>query len=209
VTKVKICGVTTLEDALLACEAGADSLGFNFAEEAKPKGRHVSPDAAQRIIEQLPPFVTATAVCVNEPTERLLEYLGFVDWVQLHGEETVDACRPVAARAIKAFRAGAGFEPESALAYPVAAFLIDAHVPGARGGTGVTCDWDLARRTVALGRPVILAGGLTPDNVAEAVRAVRPYAVDTAGGVESAPGKKDHGKIRAFIHNAKHALALS
>ena len=208
-TRVKICGITTLDDAMFATEAGADSLGFNFAVEAKPKGRYVSPDAAQRIIEQLPPFVTATAVCVNEPADKLAEYLEFVDWVQLHGEESIDVCKRVGTRAIKAFRIGAGFEPQTALEYPVAAFLVDACVPGARGGTGVTCDWNLARGMAALGRPLILAGGLTPGNVAEAIRKVRPYAVDTAGGVESTPGKKDHGKIRAFIQNAKHALAVS
>jgi phosphoribosylanthranilate isomerase len=203
VTKVKICGITTLEDALAACEAGADALGFVFAPEAKQRNRYVGPEAARAIAEQLPPFVTTVAVCVNEPVARLLEYLEFVDYVQLCGEETPENCRPVASRAIKAFRAGAGFASETMLAYPAVAYLLDASVPGAHGGTGQTADWDAARRAVALGRPVILAGGLTPENVAAAVRAVRPYAVDASTGIESAPGRKDHERMRSFIKNAK------
>ena len=101
------------------------------------------------------------------------------------------------------------FDIEAMSAYPAGAYLLDAYVPGARGGTGQTCDWDLARAARDTGAPLILAGGLTPDNVADAVRQVEPYAVDTAGGVESAPGKKDHDKLRAFIRNAKGALPLS
>lgn len=207
VMRAKICGITNLEDALAACEAGADALGFNFALEAKRKNRYITPDAAQRIVEQLPPFVSKIAVCVNESPERLREYLEFMDWVQLHGEESVAQYEPVADHAIKAFRVGPDFRPESLLDYPAAAYLIDAMVPGLRGGTGRACDWNLASQAVAVGRPVILAGGLTPENVAEAVRAVRPYAVDTAGGVESAPGKKDYKRVWRFIQNAKAALS--
>jgi len=205
--KVKVCGITNLEDALAACEAGADALGFVFAPEAKARNRHIAPADAQRIIEQLPPFVLTVAVCVNEPTERLRAYLGFVDRVQLHGEESVEDCRPVASRAIKAFRVSADFDPAAMTAYPTRAYLLDAFVRDARGGTGHTCDWDVARRAVALGRPLILAGGLTPENVAEAVRHARPYAVDASGGVERAPGKKDHGQVCRFIRNAKAASA--
>jgi phosphoribosylanthranilate isomerase len=206
VTRVKICGITNLDDALAACEAGADALGFNFAPEARPKNRYIDPESAQRIIEALPPFVSTVGVCVNEPTERLCEYLEIVDWVQLHGEETVADCDLVAGRAVKAFRAAPGFDPASVLAYSTASYLLDAYVPGARGGTGATCDWELARKVVALGRPVLLAGGLTPENVAEAVRQVKPYGVDTAGGVEASPGVKDRDKMRKFIQNAKTAL---
>ncbi|MDX9974075.1 MAG: phosphoribosylanthranilate isomerase [FCB group bacterium] len=204
--KVKICGITNLDDALAACDAGADALGFNFAPEARKRNRYIDPEAAQRIVELLPPFVTTVAVCVNDSPEHLLQYLTFVDWVQLHGEETVEQCEPVAKRAIKAFRAAPGFEPESVLAYPTASYLLDAYVPDARGGTGETCDWELARSVVALGRPVFLAGGLTPGNVAEAVRLVRPYGVDTAGGVEASPGLKDRDKMRNFIRHAKTAF---
>ena len=206
-TQVKICGITNLRDARAACEAGADALGFVFAPEAKKRNRYLVPEDARRIIADLPPFVTTVAVCVNEPVERLLEYLAFVDRVQLHGEETPETCQTIGARAIKAFRAGPDFDPETMLAYPTGAYLLDSFVPDARGGTGQTSDWDVARRAVALGRPLILAGGLTPDNVADAVRAVRPWAVDTSGGVERAPGEKDHDRIRRFVENAKSSLS--
>lgn len=205
--KVKICAITNLDDALAACEAGADALGFNFAEEAKPKNRHIDPDKALAIIEKLPPFVSTVAVCVNESTERLLEYLEFVERVQLHGEETVEQCRAVASKAIKVFRLGPGFAPESMRDYPASAYLLDAYVEGARGGTGKTCDWDRAREAAGTVDTLILAGGLTPENVGEAVRRVRPYAVDTAGGVERRPGKKDHERVRDFIRIAKTSLS--
>ncbi len=205
--KVKICGITCLEDALAAAEAGADALGFNFAEESKGKGRYIDPDEARNIVEQLPPFVVTVAVTVNEDPGRVAEYLGFMDRVQLHGEETPEACRRFGTRAVKAFRVGPDFTPESMLEYPVGAYLLDAYVPDQRGGTGTTCDWEMARRARDLGVPLILAGGLTPENVAEAVRVVEPYGVDTAGGVEREPGKKDHERVRSFIHNAKASLS--
>lgn len=205
--KVKICGITRVEDALAACEAGADALGFNFSEAARRRERYIDPEKAVDIIDQLPPFVTIVGVTVDEFPERLREYLQFCDYVQLHGDEPPDICFDLGRRAIKAFRAGPDFVPEAMLHYEAAAYLIDAHAPGEYGGTGRTADWDAAKRAVALGRPVILAGGLTPENVAEAVKAVRPYAVDTAGGVESAPGKKDHARIRDFIRNAQVPLA--
>ncbi len=203
--KVKLCGITSLGDALAACDAGADALGFNFAAEARARNRYIDPDAAMKIIEQLPPFVATVAVTVNEALARLEEYLRFVDTVQLHGEEGPELCAALSKRPIKAFRVGAGFAPESMLAYRASAYLLDASVPGARGGTGQTGDWELARRAVETGRPIVLAGGLTPENVAEAIRCVRPHGVDTASGVESAPGKKDHERIRLFVRNAKQA----
>ena len=206
--KVKICGITNLGDALAACDAGADALGFVFAPEAKDRNRYISPRAAQEICHALPPFVAKVAVCVNEPLDQIMQYLHFVDFVQFCGEETPLDCQFVARRAIKVFRAGQDFKPEDMLAYPTKAYLLDAATPGVHGGTGVPCDWELARRAVALGHPIILAGGLTPENVAEAVAKVRPYAVDVSGGVESAPGKKDHERVRLFIQNAKQ-LPLS
>lgn len=205
--RVKICGITTIEDALAACDAGVDALGFNFAAESRAKGRHIEPADAKRIIEQLPPFVTTVGVCVNESLERLSEYLDFVDQVQLHGEEPFEVSRALASRSIKVFRVGADFDHTQVTACPASAYLLDASVPIARGGTGRTCDWNAARRVVELGKPVILAGGLTPDNVCDAIRAVRPHAVDTAGGVERSPGKKDHDKIRDFIRNAKSCVS--
>lgn len=207
--RVKICGITNLEDALAASEAGADAIGFNFAEEAKRSGRYIEPAKARAICKAIPPFVTKTAVVVNAKSEQIAEYLAFVDCVQLHGDETPDICRAIHGKVIKAFRVRPEFNPKDILEYPVSAYLLDAYVPGQRGGTGHVSDWDSARAAVALGKPIILAGGLTPDNVQDAVRAVQPYAVDTAGGVEAEPGKKDHGKIRDFIERAKSGVLVS
>jgi len=207
VTKVKICGITNVEDALAACEAGADALGFVFAPEAKRRNRHIEPEDARAIVEQLPPFVTTVAVCVNEPVERLAQVLSFVDCIQFHGDEDPAAVGSMPWLAIKAFRTGPEFSIEEMLRYPCRAYLLDAYSGEGRGGTGQVCDWEIAKEAVATGKRIILAGGLTPENVAEAVRAVRPYAVDVSGGVEAAPGKKDHERIRQFIRNVKTALA--
>ena len=204
-TKVKICGVTNWEDALASCEAGADAIGFNFADEARPRNRYIEPEEARRILRDLPPFVTSVAVCVNEDKSRIADYLEFIDCVQLHGEESVAYAAPLGHRAIKAFRTGPGFSVEQLMAYDNRAWLVDAWHPNARGGTGQHADWAAARDAVSTGKPVILAGGLNPDNVAAAIEAVRPYAVDTASGVESAPGKKDHERIRRFIDHAREA----
>lgn len=207
--KVKICGITNIGDALAACEAGADALGFVFAEEARKRGRYIAPDQAASIVAQLPPFVTVVAVCVNAPLDKLEQYLTFAHIVQLCGEESPETYRPVAERVIKVFQAGADFRPEVMAPHPARAYLLDAQVRGAHGGTGAVCDWEAARNAATLGTPVILAGGLTPENVVEAVKTVRPYAVDTSGGVEASPGKKDHERIRQFIRNAKAAVPLS
>jgi len=205
--KVKICGITNLDDALAACDAGADALGFVFASEAKARSRYIDPDQARRICDQLPPFVSTVAVCVNDPVERLIEYLDFLDWVQLCGEETFEEYSAVGPRAIKVFYVSQSSGPNPGHQTPdprFGAWLLDTSKGGQHGGTGHTCDWDAARGIVAdAGRPVILAGGLTPENVAEAVRRVQPYGVDASGGVQGAPGKKDHDKLRAFIRNAR------
>ena len=203
---VKICGVTNRDDALFAAEAGADAIGFNFAEEAKPKRRYIDPDAARRIGEELPPGILKVAVTVNASAAQLRGYLGYMDRVQLHGEETPEFAAEFGDRAIKALHTGPDFTPERVLEYPVGLILLDAYVPGARGGTGAHADWDAARAAVELGKPILLAGGLTPDNVAEAVRIVRPYGVDVSGGVEKEPGKKDHERVRRFIREAKLSL---
>ena len=205
--KVKICGITNVEDALAAVEAGADALGFIFAEQGKKRNRFVTPSQAQHIIEQLPPFVTTVGVCVDAPFTELIHYLSFVDLIQFHGDEAPEEVGQMRHLAIKAFRAGGGFRVEDMAAYPARAYLLDAYVPGEAGGTGQRCDWELARAAVKTGKPIILAGGLTPENIAEAVRTVRPFAVDVSGGVEAEPGKKDHERIRAFIHAAKASLA--
>jgi phosphoribosylanthranilate isomerase len=201
--RVKICGITNLDDALAACAAGADALGFVFAEEARARNRHIAPEAARAIIRALPPFVQTVAVTVNDSLETLRAYLDFVDRVQLHGEEPPEIAEALGHRAIRVLRLKAGGRP----AVPDGPLLIDAHVPGLRGGTGQTADWAAARAIAEANPAVILAGGLDPENVAEAVRTVRPYGVDTSGGVEAAPGKKDHERIRRFIHEAKTSLS--
>jgi phosphoribosylanthranilate isomerase len=205
--RVKICGITNYDDAMAACEAGADALGFVVAPEARARKRYIDPEAAQRIAEKLPPFVSTVAVCVDEPPERWTEYLGFLDYVQLCGAESPEDCERFSGRVIKVFYPSAAFRYEDVLAYPGAACLLDSYRPGSHGGTGETCNWAAARLLAERGRPIILAGGLTPDNVAEAIRTVRPYAVDTSGGVEGVPGKKDHERIRRFISEARLPLS--
>jgi len=201
--RIKICGITNLEDALAACDAGADALGFVFAPEARARNRYIEPQAAQRIAAQLPPFVTTIAVTVDEHLDRLREYLTFLDRVQLCGREPDEFCEELGEKAIRAVHAGVDFDPAKDLPRKEATYLLDTFHAGAHGGTGMTCDWRGAARAVELGYNIILAGGLTPENVAEAVRTVRPCAVDTSGGVEGAPGKKDHERIRRFIQNAR------
>lgn len=207
VTRVKICGIVTLEDALAACDAGADAIGFNFAPEAKARGRYIHPEDAYSIARKLPPFVTTVAVSVNPTAEEALVWLEMFDCIQFHGDESPEFVFDFDEKAIKAFRVGPGFEPSAMLDYTTRSFLLDAAIPGYSGGSGHPCDWNIAREAVALGIPIILAGGLTPANVAEAIRTVRPAAVDTASGVESAPGKKDHERLRDFVRNAKNALS--
>jgi phosphoribosylanthranilate isomerase len=203
---VKICGITNYDDAMAACDAGADALGFNFADEAKKRNRYIEPDEAYSLVERLPEGVASVGVCVNHSVEQMRGYLQHLDYVQLHGEESVETTDTLGKKAIKVFRLSDQVELEDIHAYSSCyAYMVDAYVPGARGGTGMTCDWDTAAAVAALNKPLFLAGGLTPENVAEAIQKVRPYAVDTAGGVESEPGKKDHERIRAFINNARKA----
>jgi len=202
--KIKICGITNRDDALAAVDAGADALGFVFAEEGKKRNRFIEPDTAAKIVEALPPFVTTVGVVVNESMAKLAQLLSIVERGQLHGDEQPGDI-PVEHLTIKSFRPTPTSTVSDLWSFAARAWLIDAHVPGDYGGTGELADWDFAKDAVATGRPVILAGGLTPDNVAEAVRAVKPYAVDTSSGVESEPGKKDHERIRRFIDHAREA----
>lgn len=204
--RVKICGITNLDDALATVDAGADAIGFNFAEEAKKRKRYIDPDVAGELIEFLPPFVTTVAVCVNPSQADVERYLSFVDYVQLHGEESVEFTAKFGRRVIKVFRLRDELSDAEIESYgSPTAWLVDAYQPDARGGTGEITDWSRAAELAKGNKPLILAGGLTPENVAVAIGQVRPYAVDTAGGVESEPGKKDHERIRAFINNAKRA----
>lgn len=199
-TRVKVCGVTRLEDALLAARLGADALGFNFWPGSK---RYLAAGAARAIVDRLPPFVTPVGVFVNQPEEeirRAAEESG-VRVLQLHGDEPPDLCARLPLPVVKAVRVAGPPPLESLRAFRVAAFLLDAPSAGF-GGSGTAFDWSLAGGVAALA-PVILAGGLTPENVAEAVRRVRPFAVDVASGVESAPGVKDPSLVARFIAAAR------
>jgi phosphoribosylanthranilate isomerase len=200
--KVKICGITNREDALAAVTAGADALGFVF-HPLSP--RHISTENAAEIIRTLPPFIQSVGLFVDQElavVNDTADRCG-LDIVQLHGDETPEYCGAVRRRVIKAFRVRDITTLDSLLRYDVSGCLLDAWSPAAHGGTGQTFNWDIAAEAVKLGHRIILAGGLTPANVSEAVRLVRPYGVDTSSGVESAPGLKDAAKIRLFIEQAK------
>jgi phosphoribosylanthranilate isomerase len=201
---VKICGITNASDALAACEAGANFLGFNFYEKSP---RHIALADAAKIRSQLPKNVEAVGVFVNAKPASIASLSASVrlDAAQLHGDETPSTVAEVARaiRVFKAFRVGPDFLLATLDQYPDAfAFLLDAAHAGQYGGTGRTTDWALARRS-ALSRRIILAGGLKVENVSAAIRLVRPFAVDVASGVESKPGKKDHGKLREFIQEVR------
>jgi phosphoribosylanthranilate isomerase len=203
--RVKVCGITTLEDALSAAGEGVDALGFNFYPESP---RYLEPATARRIISRLPPFVTAVGLFVNipEPGEvaRLAGEAG-VHTLQLHGEESPEYCRRLEGwPLIKALRVSSRPNIEELERYPVSAILLDAYGEGPRGGTGRTFDWNLAMGILG-SRPIILAGGLKPENVAQAIHIVRPYAVDVCSGVEAGPGRKDAARLRAFMSEVRHA----
>ncbi|MGD9762948.1 MAG: N-(5'-phosphoribosyl)anthranilate isomerase [Candidatus Binatia bacterium] len=201
-TKVKICGVTSVGDALMAAEAGADAIGLNFF----PGGvRCLSIDTAEAIAAAVPSGVCRVGVFVDAPRAQIEETARRVglDAVQFHGAEPVQFCRDWALTTIKAVRVGSPDALAAAAAYPVDFVLADAYVEGQRGGTGqrVPLEWLIGVPPARL----IAAGGLTPDNVAEVVRALKPAAVDVASGVEKTPGVKDPEKVRRFIANARHA----
>ncbi len=202
--RVKICGVTRLEDALLAVRLGADALGFNFWPGSK---RFLAPAAAREIVRRLPPLVTAVGVFVNATQDELLRAVAAsgVQVAQLHGDEPPALCGALPLPVVKALRVRDAASLDALAAYDglVGAILLDSPSPG-YGGSGAAFDWSLAAAAAAA-RTVILAGGLRPANVAEAVRAVRPFAVDVASGVESAPGLKDGELMRRFIEAAKEA----
>jgi phosphoribosylanthranilate isomerase len=199
--RVKICGITTLDDARMVVEAGADALGFIFYDKSP---RNINPVAAANIIAKLPPFIQTVGLFVNENIEQVnwtADYCG-LDIVQLHGAETPEDCLEVNRRVIKVFRMQNIVSIEPMKKYQVSGYLLDAWSPDAFGGTGRTFNWEVAAAARQYGR-IILAGGLTPDNVVEALQVVQPYAVDVSTGVESSPGKKDGSKVKAFIKRAK------
>ena len=198
--RVKICGLTRLEDALCAVRLGADALGFNFWPGSK---RHITPAAARVIIARLPPFVTPVGVFVNqlEGEMRAIAAETGIQLFQLHGDEPPELCARLPLPVVKAIPVDRVRTLSRLLSYEVSAFLLDTPSRG-HGGSGVPFDWSLAEGVSDVA-PVILAGGLDPDNVADAIRAVRPYAVDVASGVESEPGVKSASKMARFIARAK------
>jgi len=202
--KVKICGITNIEDAIAAISAGADALGFVFF---KGSPRYVTPEKVSDIIKKLPAFVSTVGVFVDEPVQEIERIVATtcVDIIQLHGDETPESCH-ASRRAIKAIRVKSidSLEPLKTFKDRVSAFLLDAYAPDALGGTGVRFNWDIAVEAKQFGR-IILAGGLTPDNVHEAIKHVKPYAVDVSSGVEREKGKKDHRKVKLFIERARSA----
>jgi len=198
--RVKICGITRLEDALAACQAGADAVGFNFWTGSR---RFIEPGAAREIVRRLPPLVTTVGVFVDPSRDEAASAAAIsgVQVLQLHGDEPPELVRSLPLPVVKGLRVDGPRVLAELERYPVAAFLLDAPGPG-YGGSGRTFDWSIAR-AAALRTRVILAGGLTPANVAEAIRQVRPYAVDVASGVESAPGVKDHQLMARLVRAAK------
>jgi phosphoribosylanthranilate isomerase len=195
-TLVKICGITTLADAMVAVEAGADALGFNFY---RPSPRYIRPEKAREIIDRLPESILKVGVFVNEDVESVARIAteANLSAVQLHGDETPEYCHELAGQyVIKVFRAGDGVDVET---YGVDAIMLDTKDDLLRGGTGRVFDWSIAQRTNDSTPKLFLAGGLSPENVAEAITTVRPYAVDACSSLEERPGRKDHTRVRAFV----------
>jgi phosphoribosylanthranilate isomerase len=202
-TKIKICGITNLDDALLAVELGADALGFIFYQKSP---RYIKVTDAANICNALPPFVAKVGVFVDELEYEIEKALNecLLNALQFHGDEPPGFCQKFAAKSIKAIRVRDEESLRAAEEYDVDALLLDTYTHESRGGTGRTFDWSLAVRAKEfLSVPIILSGGLTTANVQEAVRKVRPYAVDVASGVERERGKKDPEKLRRFIELCK------
>ncbi|MEW6410489.1 MAG: phosphoribosylanthranilate isomerase [Nitrospirota bacterium] len=204
-TKVKICGITNVDDALAAAEYGVDALGFIFYQKSL---RYITPEKARHIISELPPFITTVGVFVDEEIEKIKSVVDEcdIDIVQFHGNESPDFCLKVGRRFIKAIRVKDELSLDGLENYRceggICTFLLDTYATDIAGGTGESFDWTLALSAKNRGR-IILSGGLNPDNVVEAIRIVRPYGVDVASGVESRPGRKDLKKMKLFIDNAK------
>ena len=197
--RVKICGITNLKDALFAVEAGADAIGFVFA----PSKRRITVQAAQQIVRELPPFVKTVGIFVNESLMNIqrIQVEAKLDLIQLSGEESQDFINHFGTDAIKTIHVSKERRPDPT-SYPSNTILLDTFAEGRKGGVGKTFDWGLAVE-IARTRRTILAGGLNPENVVEAINIVRPYAVDVSSGVEQEPGRKDNVKVTAFIKRAK------
>ncbi len=204
--KVKICGNTNLADAQAAVEAGADMLGFIYCARSP---RNVAVEQVAEIVRTLPPYIVKVGVFVNPTEEAVIRALGEcgLNMLQFHGDESPEFCTQFGVMSVKAFRVRDAESLRPLPDFPTDAWLLDTYSAEQAGGTGKTFNWDLALEAGKLGKPIFLAGGLTPDNVADAVRRVRPFAVDVSSGVESSPGKKDHARVRAFIKAARASAA--
>jgi phosphoribosylanthranilate isomerase len=199
--KVKVCGMTSLKDALVAVEEGADAVGFIFYKKSP---RSVTMKIVREIVLELPPFVDTVGVFVDESAVQINKIADYcnLDIIQLHGDESPTFCKRIRRKVIKAFRIKDMQSVKKISSFQVSGFLLDTFSENLHGGTGKVFDWNLVLPAKKFG-PVIMAGGLTPNNVQQAVRQVRPYGVDVCSGVESEPGIKDHKKVRAFLKNAK------
>ncbi|NLA75511.1 MAG: phosphoribosylanthranilate isomerase [Deltaproteobacteria bacterium] len=202
--KVKICGITNYDDAVVAANLGADALGFIFAPKSP---RKIEPAIAAEIIKELPPFIKTVGVFVNEHIDKIkdiVDYCG-LDSIQLHGDETPEICEALMPRAIKAVRVRDDFDTSRLLSYrgKIRAFLLDTYSEKAAGGTGKTFNWDKALEINSIGIPVILAGGLTPSNITKAIKKVRPYGVDINSGIEKGPGVKDHEAMKELFQKIR------
>jgi phosphoribosylanthranilate isomerase len=203
-TRVKICGITNPADAQVAVEVGADALGFIFYDRSP---RFIPVKNAAEISRALPPYTLRVGVFVNpseELVQRAIDECG-LNLLQFHGDEPPEFCTQFGLMSMKAFRIRDAGSLRELSKYQTDAWLLDAYASDTLGGTGEKFNWDLAVEAQKPGKPVFLAGGLTPENVAEAIQQVRPFGVDVSSGVESSPGKKDHAKVRAFINVAKLA----
>lgn len=202
--RIKICGITNLEDALTAIRFGADALGFVFYPRSP---RVVTPEMAKEIIAQLPPFVSIVGVFVDEDRDRLIQiaYETGLDIIQLHGSEPPEYCEGLNKKVIKAIRVKELMDLEPLRHYNVSAFLLDTYSPEAIGGTGRIFNWEIAIEAKRFGN-IILSGGLNPENIEDAIKMVQPYGVDVASGVEGGvKGRKDHTRLRQFIERARKA----
>lgn len=201
--RVKICGITNINDASAAVESGADALGFVFYKDSK---RYIEPARAYEIISLLPPFITTVGVFVNPSIQEIKDAVDAsdVDAVQLHGDETPEFCSTLPYKTIKAIRVRSVILPDNIELYPVQAILFDSYSDVEYGGTGRGFSKNLLRG-VSFSKQIILSGGLNPDNVEEAISTVQPYAVDVSTGVEDSPGKKNASKVRQFIEVVKNA----
>ncbi len=199
-TRIKICGITNLEDAISAVDLGGDPLGFIFTKSP----RQISPGKAKNIIKKLPPFINVVGVFVNFPmktVEKIAETCK-IDTLQFHGNETPDYCAKFREthKVIKAFRIKDKESLKLLNKYDVDGYLLDTYIKGTAGGTGKVFDWDLAKEAKRFAEPIILSGGINPGNVKDAIRKVKPYAVDVSSGVERSPGKKDIRLMKEFIN---------